>query len=96
MAFGTRFWAAVNPQDLLNGLLIDRSIVSISYEDRYMVTPLSCALWVETISVLKARFEPLDRWANPEIMVSSIYIEDSRSVRHRDKRTSDWPAAVRG
>ena len=51
---------------------------------------LSCALLVELISALKARFEPLDRWDNPEITVASMYIDDTRQVRHRDQWTSDW------
>ena len=88
--FGNRFWAAVSPPDLPGGLPLDRSIVAISYEDRYLVTPLSCALLVELISALKARFEPVDRWDNPEITVASMYIDDTRQVRHRDQWTSDW------
>jgi hypothetical protein len=71
---------------------VDRSIVSVSYEDRYLVTPLSCALLVELISALKARFESIDRWDNPEIAVSSMYIDDTRQGRHRDQWTSDWPS----
>lgn len=90
--FGTRFWAAVSPSDLPNGLPVDRSIVAVSYEDRYLVTPLSCALLVELISALKVRFESIDRWGNPEIKVSSMYIDDTRQGRHRDQWTSDWPS----
>ena len=90
--FGTRFWAAVSPPDLPNGLPVDRSVVSVSYEDRYLVTPLSCALLVELISALKVRFESIDRWDNPEIKVSSMYIDDTRQGRHRDQWTSDWPS----
>lgn len=90
--FGTRFWAAVSPPDLPNGLPVDRSIVSVSYEDRYLVTPLSCALLVELISALKVRFESMDRWDNPEVTVSSMYIDDTRQGRYRDQWTSDWPS----
>lgn len=90
--FGTRFWAEVSPPDLPNGLPVDRSIVAVSYEDRYLVTPLSCALLVELISALKVRFESIDRWDNPEIKVSSMYIDDTRQGRHRDQWTSDWPS----
>jgi DEAD/DEAH box helicase domain-containing protein len=89
--FGTRFWAAVSPSDLPNGLPVDGSIVSVSYEDRYLVTPLSCALLVELISALKVRFESMDRWGDPEIAVSSMYIDETRQGRHRDQWTSDWP-----
>jgi hypothetical protein len=66
--------------------------VSVSYEDRYLVTPLSCALLVELISALKVRFESMDRWDNPEVTVSSMYIDDTRQGRHRDQWTSDWPS----
>jgi len=90
--FGSRFWAAVSPPHLPNGLPVDRSIVSVTYEDRYLVTPLSCALLVELISALKVRFESIDRWDNPEIQVSSMYIDDTRQGRHRDQWTSDWPS----
>lgn len=90
--FGGRFWDAVCPPELPNGLPLDRSIVSVSYEDRYLVTPLSCALLVEVISALKVRFESIDRWSDPHVVVSSMHIDDARQGRHREQWTSDWPS----
>jgi DEAD/DEAH box helicase domain-containing protein len=90
--FGDRFWALVSPPTLGIGLPIDRSVVSISYEDRYLATPLSCALLVELISALKSRFEAIDLWRDPEVIVSSMNIEDSKIGRHRDQWISDWPS----
>ena len=65
--------------------------MSLSYEDRYLATPLSCALLVELINALKVLYESTARWDHPEIAVASMHIDDTRQGRHRDQWTSDWP-----
>lgn len=88
--FGNRFWAAISPSSVVNGLPTDRTVVSVRYEDRYLITPLSCALLVEVINALKGMYEPIDRWQNPEIAVFSMLIDHPQQRRYRDQWTSDW------
>jgi ATP-dependent helicase YprA (DUF1998 family) len=90
--FGQRFWSLISSAESRAALGPGRSIVSVSYEDRYLVTPLSCALLIEIISSLKQLQEPLDGWGSPEINVIGMYIDDRREHRHRDQWTSDWPS----
>ena len=90
--FGARFWSSVSPPEVADGLPLDRSIVGVSYEDRYLVTPLSCALLVEVISALKTRYESMDGWSDPVISVSSMRVVDPKPPRQRDPWICDWPS----
>lgn len=92
--FGQRFWNLISPRDVPNGLPMGRSIVSVSYEDRYLITPLSCALLVEVIVALKTVYELSDAWKEPEINILSMMIDEVRNARHRDQWTSDWPSTA--
>ena len=89
--FGQRFWTMINQPGTFGVLPTDKSVVAVSYEDRYLVTPLSCALLVEVISALKQIYERSDGWSRPSISVTSMYIDDRRETRYRDQWTSDWP-----
>lgn len=89
--FGARFWSFVG-----EGLPMDKVVTSVIYDDRYLATPVSCALLVEVISALKAIYEPLDAWSDPVIRVTTMLIDEERYVRYRDQWMSDWEkSAVR-
>ena len=90
LGFGRRFWEAVSPIDATNGLPSDKTIVELTYEDRYLATPLSCALLVEVISALKQRYEGLDRWDDPKVQVTTMEVDESKPRRSRDQWFSDW------
>lgn len=88
--FGQRFWALIGQEGFGGALPANKSVVSVAYEDRYLVTPISCALLVEVVTALKSVYERSDGWDNPSITISSMYIDERREFRHRDHWTSDW------
>jgi DEAD/DEAH box helicase domain-containing protein len=88
--FGQRFWA------LLGGGVADgvlphgKTVSALSYEDRYLSTPLACGLLVDVISALKAVYEANGEWDNPRVSVTSMLIDEERTMRYRGRWNSDW------
>lgn len=94
--FGERFWAAVKGTSGQALLPTDRSVVGVAYSDRYLVTPISCALLVEVVSALKALYEPQDRWSVSSVAVDTMDVEPA-TRRGQELWTSNWPhSALRG
>lgn len=94
--FGQRFWAAVRGKGGQAALPVDRSVVAVAYSDRYLVTPISCALLVEVVCALKALYEPLDRWSVELVTVDTLDI-DPAGWRSQELWNSNWPdSALRG
>lgn len=103
VGFGRRFWDLVSGGSLVTGLLRDRSVVEVIYEDRYLSTPLTLALLLEVLSELKQAAEQADRWLNPKISVLSMRLDprvqgagvqsDGARLRdrHRNRWSSEWP-----
>lgn len=89
--FGQKFWATVIGKGGDTLLPPDQSVVEITYSDRYLVTPISCALLVDVISALKVIYEPLDQWLDPTIVVETMDIEPSVR-RNQSLWTSNWPS----
>ncbi|MFM2328770.1 MAG: hypothetical protein RLZZ494_873, partial [Pseudomonadota bacterium] len=90
VGFGQRFWAAVRAKGGDTLVPTDRSVVAVGYGDRYLVTPISCALLVEVVNALKAIYEPLDRWSVPSVTVDTMDIEP-QSRRSQNLWISNWP-----
>lgn len=88
--FGKRFWSLIKQKTAPNVLALDASIVGVTYEDRYLVTPLSCALLVEVFSSLKQMYEQADCWGDPEIAVTTMFVDEGREPRSRDQWVTDW------
>lgn len=94
--FGERFWATVKGKSGQALLPTDRSVVGVAYSDRYLVTPISCALLVEVVSALKALYEPQDRWSVSSVTVDTMDVEPA-TRRGQELWTSNWPhSALRG
>lgn len=87
--FGSRLWSLVG-----SGLPMQKVVVAICYEDRYLATPVSCALLVELVSGLKAIFEPMDGWNNPGIKVITMQVDPDRQFRYRNLWSSDWETSA--
>ncbi|WP_157609021.1 DEAD/DEAH box helicase [Variovorax sp. Root411] len=83
--FGSRFWGKMKSH-----LPLTKTITAITYEDRYLATPISCALLVEAISGLKAMYEPLGGWANPVVQIMTMQIEQGHVARRRNHWAGDW------
>jgi len=88
--FGKRFWSFIKQKTAPNVLALDASIVGVTYDDRYLVTPLSCALLVEVLSSLKHMYEQADCWGDPEIAVTTMFVDEGREPRSRDQWATDW------
>ncbi len=68
----------------------DADVVSISYSDRYLFSPLSLALLVDLVSRLKEVVGQA-RWDNPEITVTTTDVRGSGGNPSYNKIFSDWP-----
>jgi len=91
--FGTKFWKIVAKEH--HGAMAqieesDADVVSISYSDRYLFSPLSLALLVDLISRLKEVVGQA-RWDNPEITVTTTDVRGSGGKQSYNKIFSDWP-----
>jgi ribosomal protein L37E len=91
--FGARFWSLIDASGSLSEVFGTQAIRSITYEDRYLATPVSCALLVELLSALKVMCDDGEGWSNPPIYVLSSLIDESRPSRARDYWGSDWPSS---
>ena len=88
--FGHRFWAALGRGDITSVLPSGKCVTSVMYEDRYLHTPVACALLVEVVSALKTHYEPRSAWDAPPVCVRTMLIE-SKPMRHRGSVwTADW------
>lgn len=91
--FGQRFWKLLGDGNISNALPAGKSVASVDYEDRYLATPLACALLVEIISALKSFFEHIDAWESPNIRVTTMMVAEDRPPKHKDQWSSDWPSS---
>lgn len=87
--FGTRFVSALLEAakvDLISG---GTTITEITYHDRYLKNPLSCALFVEVISALKQAYA--DQWTLESLEVITLQIDDARPASRRPSNVwDDW------
>jgi len=91
--FGTKFWKIVAREHQGAMTQIEESnadVVSISYSDRYLFSPLSLALLVDLVSRLK-QIVGQSRWDNPEITVTTTDVRGSGGNQSYNKIFSDWP-----
>lgn len=89
--FGTRFWQAISPSGLTS-LLPDHLVLErVEYEDRYLVTPLSCALLLEVIAALKTHFNTANNagWNDAKVRVTTMWIDEHRMLK---KQGCNWGA----
>lgn len=94
--FGQRFWALLGDGDIAWVLPEGQRVAAVSYEDRYLNTPISCALLVDVISALKARYEPLDGWDAPRVEVATMFIDrPPRGAGLGSTWTAEWPDSAR-
>jgi len=94
-AFGLRLWKFVGQFHAASKKLTMSSpatIVSITYSDRYLFTPLTIALLRQVLLGLKQLVGD-DRYGEPELTINTI------AVRHEGQRTlgakvfADWPTS---
>jgi DEAD/DEAH box helicase domain-containing protein len=91
--FGQRFWKLLGNGSISNALPVGKFVASVDYEDRYLATPLACAILVEIISSLKSYFEHIDAWESPNIRVTTMIVDRDKFPRHKDQWSSDWPSS---
>lgn len=90
--FGTRFWQAFGASGLSSLLASNITLQSVAYEDRYLATPLSCALLLEVISALKVYCNTATEagWNDAKVQVTTMWIEEQRLLR---KQGNHWGAS---
>jgi len=92
--FGSRFWGLFSDDDHLNALPHSKLLQSVTYEDRYLATPIACALLVEIMSSLKSRYEKEDNWRDAKIDILTGEVDSQKPTRFRDQWRSDWPTTT--
>lgn len=93
--FGDRFWKHLAHDDL--SALFHKGAIptSIEYEDRYLSTPVSCALLLDVLSSIKSHFQSQNDWGEVPVRVITMAIDEGRSVRNRSNWWSDWETTVK-
>ena len=91
VGFGQRFWSLLGDGSMSNALPAGMSVSSVSYEDRYLSTPIACALLVEIISALKSYYEQGDGWVSPHIEITTMLVDEDKLPKYKDQWSSDWP-----
>lgn len=91
--FGSRLWNHISSGSLTTLLPIGKAVKSISYEDRYIVTPLAAALLLDVISVVKNHYEKEDGWNDVDIQILTVPIDLNKSFKYRNSWSSDWESS---
>ena len=94
--FGKRFWNHLNGGAEWNVLPKNQTLVAIEYTDRYLATPIACALLVEVLSAIKTHCESLDQWAVDTVCITSMMLDRGKPYRHRGNGWgTDWDTTDR-
>lgn len=88
--FGERFWKLLSRGDLSTLLPKGTVPVAVEYEDRYLATPITCALLLDVISAIKSHFQADNDWGDVRVRVTTMVIADDKPSRGRGAWWSDW------
>jgi len=94
--FGQRFWTLLGGGDSGAVLPKDQAPVSIQYEDRYLSTPVACALLLDVVSAIKSHYDAEGLWKDAPVEVKTMLIDEARRSRNRGHWWgADWGATDR-
>lgn len=81
--FGDRFWKLIGKGDLSAALQPCRPLLSVEYEDRYLSTPIACALMLEVVSALKSHYDSEGGlgWNDTPVQIKTMLIDGERLMR---------------
>lgn len=89
--FGARLLELVLAELPEHAILKNDEICQVSYEDRYLVTPLAIALLVDFISAMKNKFSQESQWEVQKIVVITCPISDyGRRIGLPAQFKDDW------
>ena len=88
--FGQRLWALLGGGQVDGVFPAGKVVQSIIYEDRYLATPIACALVLEAICAVKAFYEPKDGWNDVKVKIISALVDETRMFRIRNNWVADW------
>ena len=89
--FGVRLLALVLAELPELAISENDEICQVSYEDRYLVTPLAIALLVDFVSALKNKFSQKNQWDVQQLVVITSPVSDSlRRVAPPAHLNQDW------
>ncbi len=83
MGFGDRFWTVISGGDLSTVFSKDRIPSFVEYEDRYLATPIACALLLEVISAIKSYYDVEGKWEDVRVQIKTMLIDEDRLLRGR-------------
>lgn len=94
--FGKRFLTHLGNDDVNKVFPTQHPLIAIYYMDRYLATPISCAILVEVLSALKNYYESHDQWAVSAIGITTMYIDVNKTYRSRNNAWwNDWDTTER-
>lgn len=79
--FGDRFWKWIGKGDSSAALKPCLPLLSVEYEDRYLSTPIACALLLEVVSALKSHYDFEVGWNNTPVQIKTMLIDEERLAR---------------
>lgn len=88
--FGEKFWGLVSGGGISNILPENQSVISIHYDDRYLKTPISCAIFLEVISALKQHCVEHDTWSEPRIYLKTLQFNTGNQAQTNQIWNKEW------
>lgn len=96
VGFGDRLWTHIGGGDLSSVLPKGCVPVSVEYEDRYLATPIACALLLEVISGIKSYYQAEGDWNDVHVQIKTMLIDEERFSRSRGHWWgADWDSTDR-
>jgi ATP-dependent helicase YprA (DUF1998 family) len=88
--FGERFLKHISGGDL--SMIFPKGAIPtrVEYEDRYLSTPIACALLLDVISAVKSHFQAAGDWGDVRVQVTTMIIDEGKPSRSRGAWWSDW------
>lgn len=88
--FGERFWKYLARGDMVTLFPKGAIPISVQYEDRYLATPVACALLLDVMSAMKSHFQAENDWGDVRIQITTMVIDEGKPLRNRGAWWSDW------
>lgn len=88
--FGERFWKHLAQGDVTKLFPKGTVPIAVEYEDRYLATPVACALLLDVMSAMKSHFQAENDWGEVRVRVTTMIIDEGKHLRSRGAWGSDW------
>lgn len=90
MGFGDRFWSHITSSGA-SLFAPTQWLQKVEYEDRYLSTPVACALLLEVMSGLKSLGQTQDCWRDTTIHIKTMQIGEEKRFNNKGQWwNADW------